>query len=1035
MSSARYRLGICRRSVGLLSAFALPLGLAACEGEPPASPPADGTGPNALPSGPSTPPASPAGTPALDPAIFPQPGATSFLTANENEQLSLGTGQSIGANGRGELSPEADGDFAGGAADEGAGAADPGAGVPAPEPEAVPDPAREIVEADVYKLEGDLLYVLNRWRGLVIIDVSDTSDLRVVGRLPFQAMPVEMYVREGRAYIVMSDYFEYWQYDREADPQGFHGSQVLIADVSVPARPVPLGSLPVDGEVTDTRMVGDVLYAVSHRRPDYWRYNTADWEDRTWIVSLNVADPQAIREIDRVTFQGQSTLIHVAHHAIFVAAWDPNFYLTDPNHEQETLVTYVDISEPNGDLRERGKVYIPGQIPDKFKMDWFDGHFRVLSQRWQSDENITLHVVATDAPDDLEIDASLDLDGVTNSGLAATRFDGERAFAATSRWSGGEWTVEELHTLDLSDPLHPARPAVIEIDQAISHLEMHGDRMLAMGRHMPENRNGRDYKASIGLFDVSNLGAPRLLDEELLGEGYSSSEAEGDYKAFKTFEDQGLILVPLSYWVPNRNRNFDGLTIVDWQAADLEERGRVETYGGVRRAFPVGERLVAVGDLSLVSIDATNRAMPRVEDRMNLVHQVHDVFDVQGLQVQIVGDIYSGALTVEVRPFGGEDNAPAVATLELPFTSPPNVFREGDVLHLLGYEPDANGEWHQSIRNVDLSDPRAPRLRGHLHIATDFDYIYNQGLSFYARYWSPNAGLAINDNLLPITYRRVIETPSGRRDFDSALKLLDLRDVDQPRIADGSVPMNEYPFVNKITHGDVMFSSHVEQATTEAGEQLLYHVRSYADRIDVSNPDNPRALPSINIPGYLVDVSEDGQLLFTVDFQWDDFGRRRNSLNVLRVVGDDTAELITVVPVPDQIDRAAFRPGAGGAGLTVWTAAHKYPWWGVRGDSVASRQPYTALGRLGFDAEGLLAAQTNANLQGYHFDLLDIDGDQAWLASTGPYGLLSLDVADAARPQIDFAARTLGYLGRIVVHDETVFAPMGWFGVQRYAAP
>ena len=326
MSSARPR----RRSVGLLSALALPLGLAACEGEPSASNPADGPGPGAPPSGPSTPPPSLAGTPALDPAIFPQPGATSFLTANENEQLSLGTGRANGVNGRGELAPESDGDFAA-AGDDGAGAPDPGAA--GPEPEAVPDPTREIVEADVFKLEGELLYVLNRWRGLVIIDVSDTSDLRVVGRLPFQAMPVEMYVREGRAYIVMSDYFEYWQYDREADPQGFHGSQVLIADVSVPARPVALGSLPVDGEVTDTRMVGDVLYAVSHRRPDYWRYNTADWEDRTWIVSMNVADPQDIREIDRVTFQGQSTLIHVAQHAIFVAAWDPNFYLTDPMHE------------------------------------------------------------------------------------------------------------------------------------------------------------------------------------------------------------------------------------------------------------------------------------------------------------------------------------------------------------------------------------------------------------------------------------------------------------------------------------------------------------------------------------------------------------------------------------------------------------------------------------------------------------------------------------------------------------------------------
>jgi hypothetical protein len=988
---------------------------------------AGATNPRPIPS--SVPPSTPGGAPGLDPAIFPQPGETAFLTANENEQLSLGTGNAVGANGRGELSPEADGDFAeGGAA---GGAADPAA-PPAQEPEAVPDPSREIVEADVYKLEGDLLYVLNRWRGLVILNVSDPTDLRVVGRLPFQAMPVEMYVRDGRAYIVMSDYFEYWQYDPEADPHGFHGSQVLIADVSVPARPVALGSLPVEGEVTDTRMVGDVLYTVSHRRADYWRYNTADWEDRTWIVSLNVADPQEIREIDRVTFQGQSTLIHVAQHAIFVAAWDPNFYLTDPLHEQETLVTYVDISDAGGDLRERGKVYVPGQIADKFKMDWFDGHFRVLAQAWRSDENITLHVVDTDHPDDLAIDASLPLDGVTNSGLLASRFEGERAFAATARW-GQNQQIDELHTLDLSDAAQPVQADTMRIDQQISHFEVHGDRLLALGQYIPRNWNG-DYKVALGLYDISNPASTSLIDLEKLGLGDSSSGANNDYKALKVFRDQSLILVPLSYWVQGANRAFDGVQLVDWRGDDLDERGRVASRGGVRRAFPVGEgdaeHLIAVGDQSIISIDATDRDHPTVDDTRDLIHQVHDVFDVQGLQIQITGDIYSGQIRAEVRPFGGEDDAPEITHVDLPFMGPPNVFREGDMLHLLGYAQKPDGSGGQLIRNLDLTNPRAPRLRGELWITDDFQYVYNQGQSFYARYWSPDAGLPINGNILPLTYRHVVEGAGGRRDFDSALRFIDLRDPDAPRIADGSVPMNDYPFVNKITHGNILVSTHVEQATTEAGENLLYHVRSYADRIDVSDPDHPVALPSVNVPGYVVDVNDDASLLFTVDFQWDDFGRRRNSLNVLKFTADDAAELVTVVPVADQIDRAAFRPD--GDGLRVWSAAHKYPWWGVRGDTVASRQPYTVLSRLDFDAEGGLAAQSNASLLGYHFDLLDIEGRHAWLASNGPYGLLSLDVTDAARPAIEASARTLGYLSRIVVNDGDVYTPMGWFGVQRY---
>jgi len=951
-----------------------------------------------------------------------------FTTANENELLSNGMNGYIGQNGRDVLG-DMDGDFAG-EAEPGA-AGNPNA---PPAEEAVPDPSREIVEADVYKLEGDLLYVLNRFRGLAIIDVSDPSEMQVIGRLPFQAMPIEMYVREGRAYIVMSDHFVYWQYDPDADPQGFHGSQVMIADVSDPQNPKQMGSLHVDGEVTDTRMVGDVLYAVSKRRADYWRYNTADWEDRTWIVSLNISDPSQIHEIDRITFSGTSTLIHVAHHAIFVAAWDPNYYLTDGLNEQETLVTYVDISDPEGALSKRGHVYIPGQIADKFKMDWFEGSLRVISQRWRSDGNIGLHIVHTNHPDELEIDANLEVDGVTRSGLRATRFQGDRAFAMTSYYenyrngSGYRNRIRELHTLDLSDADHPEHVAQARIDLDISHFEIHEDRLLALGSN---HERWNDRRVVLALYDISNLENPEELALERLGEGNSSSGANNDYKALKVYRDLELILIPLNYWVRdnnNHNRSFQGVQLVDWRGDRIIERGRVANFGGVRRAFPVNdEQIIAVGERAISSINIQDRDNPEVEEVINLIHQVHDIYNIQDLQVQFVTDIYENSVEIQVREFAKEDNGPLLARLILPYYHTPSVYQDGDVLHLIGYE-HGNG---QTVRNVDLSDPRDPQLRGQLILVNEYERIYNQGQSYYARYWSPYAGLPLRNQILPATFRHIVEDETGRRDFQSELRFLDLRDVDNPRIADGVVPMNEFPFVNKVTHGQILYSTHVEQATSEQGESLLYHVRSYVDRIDLSDPDHPEMLPSINVPGYLVDVSEDGQVWFTVDFQWDNFGRRRNSLNVLRQISDHQVELITMIPVADQIDRALYRPSAEAA-KSIWLAAHKYPWWGVRSDTVASRQPYTVLQNFNIDAEGQLVGQTRATVAGYHFDLLDIEAQRAYLASTGPWGLLVLDVSDAAQPVVRYAARSIGYLSRIVLHGLYAYTPLGWYGIHRY---
>jgi len=324
-----------------------------------------------------------------------------------------------------------------------------------------------------------------------------------------------------------------------------------------------------------------------------------------------------------------------------------------------------------------------------------------------------------------------------------------------------------------------------------------------------------------------------------------------------------------------------------------------------------------------------------------------------------------------------------------------------------------------------LAQPaRRPRLVGDLQLSSESETIYSGGAGYYWRYWNPAAGLPLRNQILPFTVRRIVASETGRRDWESTLRLIDLRDLENPRVALGAVPMNDYAFINKVTHGDVLFSTHVEQATTAAGEGLLYHVRAYVDRIDVTDPDHPVVLPSLNVPGWLIDVNDDGSLLYTIDYQWDDFGRRRNSLNVLRVVGEQ-AVLVDVLPVGDQVHRALFRD------QVIWLTTHKYPWWGVRGETVASRQPYTVLQRAVVDDAGRIASLSGASLPGYSFSLLDLEERTAYLASTGPYGLLVLDVADPAAPRILRAARTIGYVSRVVRHEGHIYLPLGIYGVHR----
>ncbi|MCA9521081.1 MAG: beta-propeller domain-containing protein [Myxococcales bacterium] len=943
--------------------------------------------------------------PPLDGSIFPQVGSESFLTATENEYLPN--------NQRNGYSPGvAGGDMMG--------ASENSDGVTTSDPMLpqmpTPDPTREIVEADIFKVDGDYLYLMNSYRGLVIVDIKEIDKPTIVGRVPFQGQPVEMYVEKGRAYVIMSDYFTYWMFDADADPLGFHGSQVLVVDVQKPSDPQVLGSVNVEGEVTDSRLVGDVLYAVSKRNANYWRYNTLDWEDTTWVVSLDITNPKEIKAVDRVEFSGTSNLIHVAPHAIFVAAYDPNYYISDSTFERETLVTYVDISDPKGKIGVRGSIYIPGVIQDRFKMDFYERSLRIFSRRYVSTKEITLTSVDLTYPDDLKVAGVLEIDARYSS-LMATRFSGPNAYAVIRNYPYDNYS-SDLWSFDVADATAPKYLNRVTFPGYCNQLVAKGDRLLGLGQVWENPAGYYQNRAALFLFNVANPALPALQSFTTLGSKYSYTNANYDDKALRIVDELGLVLLPLSW--SEGNQYYQGTQIVSWADDTLTERGRVRHFGQVQRAVAVKNRLLAISNNQIQIIDAADLDNPQITAQRFLVRTVYELFNVQGLAVQILSVEGESTVHVEVLEFSKDDDTTPIAKLDLPYSGAPLTFRDGDMVHMLGYEATKG----QVFRTLDLSDPKNPKLRGELVLTDEINKFYTQGLSFYSYYWSSYSGLPLNNRLFPVTARTIVEDDKGRRNFQNELRILDLSDPDNPRFTAAKLPLPDYPFINKATHGSVLYSNHVEDALDGLGNKLGFHVKSYLDRIDVSDSDNPKQLKSLNIPGRFIDIDESGKVIYTVDYQWDEFGRRRNSLNVLEIVGD-VAVLKAVIPVGDQIDRALFRD------KTIYVTTHKYPWWGMQGDTLESRQPYTKLELFEFADTGRLVSQKQTLLKGYFFNLLDVQGSVAFLASTYPYGVLSLGVKDIENPVILNASRTVGYVSRLQVQDGYIYFPLSSYGVRR----
>ncbi len=490
--------------------------------------------------------------------------------------------------------------------------------------------ARDIEEADIVKIEGDWLYALNRFKGLLVVDVSNPDAPELVGELDLRGRGVEMYVRATQAYVLLSADF-YYPYLMGAGnnampvvadgpmppPPDFEGSKLAIVDVTDPAAPELTGQLNLAGFANESRRVGDVIYVVGSNYVPWAYVEEEDGEvDEGFVASISVANPENIVAVQRETFAGDSLNIHVSDTTIFAASHDYDF----DNSETLTHVQVIDISDPDGVIAVRGTVDVPGHIRNRFFMDDFDGAFRIVTESW----GFGFNMVRLYTYDLTDLDAITPLgqtDIIQDESLRAVRFDGPRGFVVTF------FEVDPLFVIDLQDPANPAVTGELEVPGYSTHIEPRGNRLIAVGI---DDTDG--WRPAVSYYDVENPANPAELGRVILGPpgSFTESEAVYDEKAFKVVDALGLIAIPFRHveWpdmpvdAPGGTSSNESMPegyapectnavqLVDFSDAALVQRGYFEHKGRVQRVGVIGDRLFALSQVCLQTVDISNRDEP-----------------------------------------------------------------------------------------------------------------------------------------------------------------------------------------------------------------------------------------------------------------------------------------------------------------------------------------------------------------------------------------------------------------------------------------
>ncbi|HOZ48139.1 MAG TPA: beta-propeller domain-containing protein [Candidatus Hydrogenedentes bacterium] len=735
---------------------------------------------------------------------------------------------------------------------------------------------REVVEPDVIRQDGNRLYILNQYRGLTVVDLDSET---ILAQAPTYGYPRDLYIAGNRALVLVGSA---GTYAVEGSTVHFDvTARLYIVDISAPGDAEVIGTFDLAGDLVDSRMVGDVLYAVCAEYQ--WTVYSEDGgvavsqevvktaQSGSWVTSVNVADPAHIHKVQELSFDGYGDVIQASPNSIFVAAPDWS--------SDKTQITHVDISNPAGQITVHGVVTVDGYVADRFKMDEYNGVLRVVSGGSWNDRAVFVTTVDLAT---LEILGEYELEDALGEQLFATRFDGDRAYIVTY------FVVDPLFVVDLSDPVHPAVVGALEVPGYSTHIEPKGDRLLALG--VDDTLGGR--RVCVSLFDVSDparLSDPSfdgLIDRVTFGEGWSWSSAYDDVKALTVLDD--VIVVPFSGWAESFG-GYERLQFVSYTRDDLDARGSVDLNGSILRSLAYDGQYYGVTTEQLATIDASNLSAPQVVNTLTLAENVVDFLEISPtLAAEVIARSDTG--DVLLRTVGlGKTELGEVAAAVGEFVAA-HAYGQGVVL--VGKDwtmPEGDYGGYESfylVAYVDCSNPTAPVAGAVAKIDVEpyWGYIYRGGLETVAMfdkaekqsfdsYWMPwwyapeEIAFLVGDRLvLRCTGTEFDAYFGSENDASEGLAVIRLAEAGFPYTSVGL----GYERVSSLH--EVAGKLYLGTCETTGSEDLLTWWQRplcayYLCALDLEDLSEG---PTVNVPGEWVQYDPESDLLTLKDYQWND---------------------------------------------------------------------------------------------------------------------------------------------------------------------
>ncbi|MBQ5992610.1 MAG: beta-propeller domain-containing protein [Clostridia bacterium] len=410
----------------------------------------------------------------------------------------------------------------------------------------------DVDEADIVKTDGLYIYALNQSKGKVYILSAEGRDTKIVssiklsepsGKSNSSRYYGEMMLYGDRLYLLgtQSDW------GNNVKEQDRVQTFAEVYDISDPAKPALIATHKQQGSYRTARLIDDILLIVSDYRiypiffddtvptneigpkvatnseaiplaPDEIYVNPDSGENGfTVVTTLRAGDGKEFDSHKAVL--GGCTNVYCSGTDLLIASDE---YTSDRSDEQTAengrhFVKIVSGSKTNlfrftirdGKIEAAATAKLPGSLLNQFSMDAYNGYYRLVVTRSDSEE-----IIWTDGIDTYEWTNSSDcalyvLDGNLNTvgsieelakdeRVQSVRFMGDTAYFVTFR------QVDPLFAADLSDPANPKVLSALKIPGFSAYLHPFGEgKLLGIGYDADEE-HGWTENVKLSMFDISD---------------------------------------------------------------------------------------------------------------------------------------------------------------------------------------------------------------------------------------------------------------------------------------------------------------------------------------------------------------------------------------------------------------------------------------------------------------------------------------------------------------------------------------------------